>query len=796
MARAQKIPMIRTALWGPLCLGAVLSLAAPVFAQEQDPAIATTDVADTVGIVADETLETAATDNGFTVKLKSLRATAGHIELRQSHSRDSVFYSIAPQMVVESASLRLDFVNSVSLVETRSQLRILNNGSVVGQFRLDPAHPNGVAQVEIPVGLIKQGYNQLSFEVAQHYTAECEDFTAPELWTQINTEKSVLVINGEFDLSNPTLSQLDDLISPNMGGARDFVIMAGAPDLSNDVLAWGGMLSQAVALRLNYINPNIRFERAAFAEPVVVADGEEAPVSAGNFASLDISHMDGENLILLGLVDDLRPYMSGAIANSITSSFVGIYPLDDHAGKFALVVSGTTNEEVHRAALSLGLDSFPFIDAATMLVSDIDIPLAAAQARDGAVNPNSIYRFADLALQTQTLSVVGEQSASLSFNLPADFYVKEADNFELSLDMSYGAGFRGDSVLNLYLNGNFAQAIGLSSVTGATFRDYKVYIPARSFIPGENEINFRPAFYSPYGGPCISPGRDNLLLTLSGSSELGVPDAERYVQQPDLSIFGRTGFPYTGDASGGDLSMLVAGRDDATITSALTLIGKLTQVADGALHRMQIGFDLPEEARSRNIIVVGAVDDIDKAVLENAPLTMSGEMSLPYPASSRLMGQVRQADFWADFNSAYEAARGRSEDSAPTPIVVQQTGGLGHNSLMAAYESPFAEGKTVSVFTAQTSEDLEANIEAIVAPDLWGQLAGDLALWNANHDNVWVQRAGPFFHVGKINFFEMMRYHLARSPWWWILGFFVIIPVFAWAIRSLVNTRRRLKESL
>jgi hypothetical protein len=737
-----------------------------------------------------------------TVKFNQLRASAGNIELRQSRSMDSIYYAIAPQLSVEKAMLHLEFTNSVSLVESRSQMRILNGDTVIAQFRLDPSHPNAVANVEVPAQLIGTGFNRLSFEVAQHYTEDCEDFTAPELWTQINTERSTLSLAGEYDLDSPKLSEIDQLISPHMGGARDFVLMAGASSMTNDALSWGGLISQAVALRLNYIMPNISFETAMTALPpvedAVTEDGVDVVAEApdANFPNLDLSRMGERNLLLFGTAEELGQFVSADIAAEITSAFVGIYPLDGAEGKFAIVVSGTTAEEVHRAALAFSLQKFPFIDDTHMLVNEVNIPSAAAQAQSSHLEPNSDYVFSELSFNTLTLSAVGEQAATLDFNLPADFYVKESDNFDLTLDMSYGAGFRGDSVLNLYLNGNFQQSIPLNSESGAAFRDYKVYLPARAFVPGRNTIRFRPAFFSPYGGPCISPGRDNLLLTLADSSELSVPPAERYVRQPDLAIFGRTGFPYTADATGLDLAMMVTNDSPEAVTAAYLFAAKLAQVTGGSLYNMWMGFELREDTKSRNVFVIGPVEDLPSEVLAGAPLQLSGEMALPYPASIRAIETVRQADFWADFNAAYEAARGNTSALPSDPIMVQQTGGLGNNAIMVAYQSPYLASRTLTVVTAKTNDDLQVNLESLVQPELWGQLAGDLALWRPNSDYVWVQRAGEMFHVGSIDFFELMRYHLARAPWWWFLAFIFVIPLFAYAVRAMLKERRRLKETV
>lgn len=730
---------------------------------------------------------------GYSVPLKKLRTQAGNIELRQSRSRDSVFFAVAPQLKVSNVALHLEFINSISLIGNRSQLRVVNNGNVVAQFQLDPSQPNVIANISIPAEMVKSGYNQLAFEVAQHYTEQCEDYSAPELWTQINTENSTLTVHGEVDLSEPRLSEIDDLISPFMGGARNFRLVSADSNLTDDTLAWGGLLAQALALRLDYVTPNLSFETA---KPGTVeretTDDEEMPEL--NFPHLFNASVGDNNLVLFGTLEKLRPFISEAMASSITSAFVGTYALDGNPEHFAIVVSGTTAQEVERAALAFSLKSFPFIDDTTMLIGEVDIPFAAAQAQSALLDPDSIYRFDALNFQTVTLSSVGEQSAYLDFDLPADFYVKESDNIALSLDFSYGAGFRGDSVLNLYLNGEFQRAVALSSDSGASFRDYRLDLPARTFIPGRNSILFRPAFFSPFGGPCISPGRENLVLTLSGSSEIAIPDAERYVHQPNLSIFRRTGFPYTSDISGSDMAVLVADRSTQSVGAAFTLLAKLSQIAGVSMHGVQTVFELPASLKSRHLIVLGTVDALPDDVLAGAPLTLKGDMALPYPAQSGAISTVAQEDFWADFNAAYRAMRGDKNKPAREHVTMHQTGGLGSNSILVAYENPFEDGKTVTLVTATTGDTLLGNVRHLVSDDTWGQLAGDLAVWQESSEFVWAQRAGRLFQVGTIDFFELMRYHLARAPWWWIIGFFAIIPMFAFFVRALLKERQRLKE--
>jgi cellulose synthase operon protein B len=91
---------------------------------------------------------------------------------------------------IEKATLHFSYVNSTALISRNSRLIVLLNGRPLAQVTLQPQSPVGDVTVFLPPRLLKPGYQDLEFNVIQHYTLDCEDPTAPEMWTVLELDKS------------------------------------------------------------------------------------------------------------------------------------------------------------------------------------------------------------------------------------------------------------------------------------------------------------------------------------------------------------------------------------------------------------------------------------------------------------------------------------------------------------------------------------------------------------------------------------------------------------------------------
>ena len=99
--------------------------------------------------------------------------------LKSSADQYAFYVPLSPRARLRQATLTLVYTNSISLVASRSQLRVRLNGKVLAQAPLRPDQPEGVLRVNLPPELLEPGYNELAFHVAQHYVEQCEDPTAP-----------------------------------------------------------------------------------------------------------------------------------------------------------------------------------------------------------------------------------------------------------------------------------------------------------------------------------------------------------------------------------------------------------------------------------------------------------------------------------------------------------------------------------------------------------------------------------------------------------------------------------------
>ena len=87
----------------------------------------------------------------------------------------SIAIPIPERWDVKKVILNLHYISSISMIDDQSQLVIKINDIPIGQVKLNPLTPDALVTVNVPVQYLKQGYNKLSFAVAQHFFMEgCE----------------------------------------------------------------------------------------------------------------------------------------------------------------------------------------------------------------------------------------------------------------------------------------------------------------------------------------------------------------------------------------------------------------------------------------------------------------------------------------------------------------------------------------------------------------------------------------------------------------------------------------------
>jgi len=414
------------------------------------------------------TIATAPAPAGATTLRLPLRQLVGAKEpiyLMTARSTYTVYVPVSARYTVRSCKLHLKFTNSIALLSERSTLRVVINDKTVAQYYLTRNEPDHIVDLELPVKYLENGPNQLQFIVSQHYTLECEDPAAPELWTQIFPDESYVEAVVTWANIYPKLSLLQWLIDKNLWEPYQFNICmpgAAAGNYTPSQLSWGSIVSQGVALNLDY-----------------------RPFKVNTGAAL-IAGMDN---VVIGQMNELTQYLTSTEIGAINGSFIAVKTLPGDPTHFMLIISGTNEDQVGQAAYAFSLINYPLPDSQYAQVGALNLPQKDFWLHHAPVKDPGIYSFRQLGLE-KNASIHGWNTgnAQLETYMPGDLSQDDGSNIELRLHFAFGAAFRQDSVLNVFVNREFQYGVRLDDQRGGSHYDHRVYLPVKAFQPGRNLV--------------------------------------------------------------------------------------------------------------------------------------------------------------------------------------------------------------------------------------------------------------------------------------------------------------------
>lgn len=701
--------------------------------------------------------------------------------LRGSETFFDVSVPLPARWQARELTLNLVYRNSISLLRDHSQLRVELNGLVIAQFALDPNRPEGRAAIRLPLDLLQPGYNALRFAVAQHTVIGlCEDPTAPELWTHVDTQQSTLRLEYERLPVAARLSQLDEIFDRRYWqDAAVHIAMAPEP-LDVDQLRWGALAAQAAALRLENVPTSVQLSQLRRAP-----DDREA--ASGRFPLLDYANLGSSDLILVGARDQLAPFLGTQWASDVTEGYLAVFPRDDDPSLALLVISGRDEAEVTRAATVLSLINIPFPDASRVLVSALAIPPALPDSGPRRLPLGISASFAQLGVETTTLLsplqpahfMSGAGTALLELNqvnaarkslvvefwAPAGLYAGDGAHAVLRLHLGYGAGLRPDSALNLLVNGVFVRGIALDDPKGATFVDYEVRIPLSLLQAGRNQLALIAMMAPSETDFCALRQGENLLLTVYRDSSLRLPSAGQFARLPDLRMLVRSGFPFLRDPWGGELAVRVMGKAPESIAAAWTLLGRLAQITTMPLPEALIGFTV--DAHDRELIAVGPLGELDPELAQAAPAMLTDPawvnyvmlhaITDPQPADSGLERWLAHIEGWFEPRSGQVqtvTARARFHGEL-----------LDRYGALLAFESPAQPGRSVLLLTAREPALLLHRASQLIQPDYWYNMQGALTLWDERKESLRWQEPETRYTVGRGSINHRLTYYFDHYPW-------------------------------
>ncbi|PKM11036.1 MAG: hypothetical protein CVV13_10740 [Gammaproteobacteria bacterium HGW-Gammaproteobacteria-3] len=697
------------------------------------------------------------------------------IQLKNTNDSYTINFPIADRVEPESVELKLVISNSNLLKTNRAQLVVLINGFVAGQIKLDPINSETQAKFTLAREYLKNDYNQLTFRVAQHYTdSQCEDSSAPELWTRVNSIKSTLTINADKKTVDTRLSQLGSLINDRLG-SYSLSILRSEDTVSDDYLYWGAIVTQGVKLRLKYVPLSLNEQRI---KPYQWPQSNSTQNAQFAIDPEQLKH----DAVLIGTKQQIGSFLPDSILQSIQGAYLGIFRQDKAPQRFILIISGIDNQEVTKAVQAFALLNLGLPDTAWTIIKDIDFGAMASTSRQTVV-PGSTYQFSRFGF-TDSVFDRTNSSTNLAFYIPADMYSTEEAQVSINLDLAYGAALRRDSVINIKLNGLFNQAIPLKEASGAHYSNYQINIPLRSFQPGLNNLSFEAVLTPSEYGECSFIQTGNLIASIYQNSTLTFPKTGSAATLPDLKLFERTGFPLVKGASADQSAFRLLDTSSDTIASAWHFIAHLTTFTHAPIFDLHITQD--KNLSQPNQLLIGKLSEKTHEIFTEAPIELGKLNQFPY-VNQELQRQIEESfGEWLYRTFLSENSKPVAAEIIPNNALITQTSGLGEKYLLMSYPAPANDEGVVFALLSNKEQSLYTGLSELLTPKLWNQLQGNIVVWDKQQNFNSLQQ-GDTFTSGEKNTKLTYIMHFSRHPWQWLAIIVPLLMLSAWLIHKLLN---------
>jgi hypothetical protein len=611
-----------------------------------------------------------------------------------------------------AAKLHVAYQNSIFVAPETSKLTITINDVVIAAEPIASAEKPAERTFEIPAGLLKAGGNMVRFGASQRHRTDCTIESTYELWTDIDPAGTYLSFNGANDRRLGTLDDLKAIGVDGKGNTR-FRIIAPALDQlgATDTLM---RLSQALALIGGMPNQSFTFRRQV--------EGSLQP---------------GEVAVFVGTSDELKPVLpqlAPAAANTTMASFVD-YP--GQSGVSALVLSGPS-----WPSISGLVDSFVgSLDGQSTQRNDT----LSTESWRGMDTP---FLFSDTVLDFSTLGVNSQEftgrlfRTSFTIGVPADFYANAYGEARILLDAAYTPDVLPGSHLDIFVNGNIASTVPITSAGGAVLRHLPIKLTLRHFRPGVNTVTVEASLRTASDAAC-APGassEDKPRFAIFSTSQFHMPDFARIAQVPNVAATIGTGFPYSRERD--PVSLFLGRIDEPTLSAAATFAGKM---AIAAHHAVPFNVTISAARMAeRNAIFVGGISEMPLNILSQLKIDQDSRNSwspdltphtITTPGislqdwqrtdSNFLSRQFAQISNWAKENYDLSLATLRFAPATDELYKPPRSAQL----IMAQESDPTGLGTWTAVLAPDATQ-LDESMQQISSREEWQKLGGRIAIYS------------------------------------------------------------------
>ena len=680
------------------------------------------------------------------------------------YDRKSWSIYITPEQAAAPAKFNFSYQNAVVVAPEASQLTVLLNNRIVGQQPIASSDAPSNVSFDVPAGLLQPGANLLTFEATQRHRTDCTVQSTYELWTDIDPAKTYLSFSGQEAAKFSSTDAIRAIGVDETGKTQfNFVVPAlEQPGTTKPLLRFAQGLAVLSGM------PNQTFSFTPDTLPQAGA---------------------GRMTVVVGTPAELQSVITTPPAAQAAplASFV----TDPKSGAPVLLISGPS-----WPAISSAIDT---------IVSTTDRPATAV--RDTLVTERWSAPDAPLILSAANLTFAQLGVATTEFSgrrfrtsfniaVPSDFYANAYGEATVLLDAAFAQNVLPGSHIDIYVNGNIASTVPISSTGGGIFRHLPIRVTMRHFRPGLNTLSLEAILMTKEDEVCV-PGTTAGAaprFALFDTSELHIPDFARIGQRPNLAGLSGTGYPYNRATQ--PTPLFIDRIDSDTLSATATLLGQMAIVAGRPIDVEPAA--TPGAIGERDAIFIGSISQIPPAVLTQLNIATSSQASWRPPAAAQSnqtepsvtfddwrsrvgggvwRGQITSFQEWLRRNfdislSSLQFVPGSEEAFTPS----------NDHSFLIAQGKSAAGGSSWTIVTAPSARDLREGAEAVAAQVNWPQVAGHITTYSSKTGKVESIPVGRFDFVASQPW-SISNYRLIAANW---LSTNILSYVFLLVVLSLL----------
>ncbi len=684
--------------------------------------------------------------------------------LRGGRAEHVFNFPIPARWLVLSAKAKLHYTPSLAIIPERSVIALSFNDKTVVQKWIN-ATDRGLdttLEASLPAESFSN-YNRLTINGYQHYTIDhCEDETAPELWTKIDTKKSYIELTILPKILPPQLSSIDYYCLDPKNISRQKIAFVLPSKKGKNVATGAVIAASAIGKKLKY--RDVEFD--LFAK--IPTDTDTVVIATRNE--------------LTKIIASSFPETSKTLLPRLSNHTIVFLSNPSNPQYGIIAITGNSDEELLRNAQAFASYDFTLFKSAGVRVDKLALPEESQPYTAPRYLPTGQrITFRELGGKTTTFKYMYPSAMNLHFKMYPDLYFDDKQKITINVEGIYPSKVRHDSVLNVSVNDKFAAQFPFDEKTAREMSVTKLFnfkksdtFPAYLIGNGNNKLSLQPAMVPFKKGFCELYNMENLQTTLLDTSFIELPDAPHWLEMPYIRYFLYAAYPFSIHPDGLSTALVLDSYSSSNLKAALKIGFFLGREIEYPLYRVTVTTS-PDEAKDKEIVYIGAYGSPHAELFDNAQVKTEGNrFAASFPSVYKFIDHLPFFD--ADRLDPYRYAK-TLEESADTA----------KKMLVQVFRSPYDSSRSVIALQYDSPASLEQGINLLFSPQEEIGWNSDTLIVDTELERISSFEIGDKYFVGTLSLFDRIRFYVTESPL--MFGFWTIflLLVMAYAIRRLLH---------